>query len=222
VPTGAGVGSAIGFLRAPIAYEVVRSRYARLSAFEPAPVNAALDEMRAEAYGIVRPAAPGAELSETRLAYMRYLGQGHEISVALPARVLKPRDADALRESFDAAYRSLYGRTIPGLDIEVLSWTLTVQSVVPVPERLADAGPPASAPEPFARRPVFESEHGAAVDVPVYRRAGLAPGARIPGPALIVEDQTTTVVSSAFEASVIGLGYLVLDRRPMPEPARNP
>src|SRR3546814_7977611 len=53
VPTGAGVGSAIGFLRAPISYEVVRSRYLRLSAFDPDEVNALLAGLAEEARAIV-------------------------------------------------------------------------------------------------------------------------------------------------------------------------
>ncbi len=212
VPTGAGVGSAIGFLRAPIAYAVVRSRYQRLSDFDPAAANAALEEMRAEADEIVRPAAPGAELTEVRTAYMRYIGQGHEITVDLPVRPLDANDAANLQAGFDDAYTALYGRTIPGLDVEVLSWTLTLKSVVPEPERVHDVAD-RPAPEPRSRREVFDSATERTVEAPVYARAELEPGVTLQGPALIVEDQTTTVVSSGFDASVNALGYLVLERR---------
>ncbi|MCH7794821.1 MAG: hydantoinase/oxoprolinase family protein [Proteobacteria bacterium] len=212
VPTGAGVGSAIGFLCAPIAYEVVRSRYQRLSSFDADTVNAALEEMREEAYAIVRPAAPGAELSEVRTAYMRYIGQGHEITVDLPVRPLEPDDAVTLQAGFDAAYSALFGRTIPGLDVEVLSWTLTVKSAVPDPEPVPEAAAK-PAPAPRGRREVFDSATEKTIEAPVYARSDLEPGVTVQGPALIVEDQTTTVVSSAFEASVNALGYLVLERR---------
>jgi N-methylhydantoinase A len=212
VPTGAGVGSAIGFLRAPIAYEVVRSRYQRLSDFDRTAVNAALAEMRSEAYAIVEPAAVGAEFAEQRSAYMRYLGQGHEITVALPTRPLEPADVAALQAGFDAAYIRLYGRTIPNLDVEVLSWTLTVKSVVPEPEPAPEATA-RPAPAPRGRREIFDSATEKTVEAPVYARAELEPGCRIAGPALIVEDQTTTVVSSSFEAGVDSLGYIVMTRR---------
>ncbi|HSP26424.1 MAG TPA: hydantoinase/oxoprolinase family protein, partial [Saliniramus sp.] len=119
VPTGAGVGSAIGFLQAPIAYEVVRSRYMRLSAFSPALANEALDAMRAEADAVVRLGAPAEGLIETRQAFMRYAGQGHEISVDVPVRAIVADDAGALKEAFEAAYTALYGRIIPHLDIEI-------------------------------------------------------------------------------------------------------
>ncbi|MFQ5775610.1 MAG: hydantoinase/oxoprolinase family protein [Kiloniellaceae bacterium] len=213
VPTGAGVGSAIGFLRAPIAYEVVRSRYQRLSGFDAEALNAVLGEMREEAHAIVRSAARGADLTETRTAYMRYLGQGHEIGVGLPVRPLEPGDAGALRRAFDAAYTALYGRTIPGLDVEVLSWTLTLRSVVPEPAPVSEVEAQGPAPQPRARRRVFDPARAEHLDTPVYRRADLKPGARIAGPALIVEEQTTTVVSPAFEASVNALGYVVMTRR---------
>jgi N-methylhydantoinase A len=212
VPTGAGVGSAIGFLRAPIAYDVVRSRYQRLSDFDTGAVNAALAEMQAEAYAIVEPAAAGAELAEERLAYMRYLGQGHEITVALPTRTLETADVTALQTGFDAAYIRLYGRTIPNLDVEVLSWTLTVKTVVSEPNP-ATAATPQPAPTPRRVRELFDSATEKTVEAPVYARADLKPGATVPGPALIFEDQTTTVVSSAFDVGVNSLGYIVLTRR---------
>ena len=86
VPSGAGVGSAIGFLRAPVGYEVVRSLYQRLSTFDVAAVNALLADMAAEAMAVVARGSFGAPLAQSRLAYMRYVGQGHEIPVNLPAR----------------------------------------------------------------------------------------------------------------------------------------
>lgn len=213
VPTGAGVGSAIGFLRAPIAYEVVRSRYQRLSNFDPAAVNATLEEMREEAYAIVQPAAPGQDLTEIRTAFMRYLGQGHEISVRVPVRALEARDADALRSAFDEVYTALYSRTIPNLDIEILSWTLTVQTVLPEPPALKSVSESGAAPNPVGTRSVFDPGRAKAIETPVYHRADLAPGVKVPGPALVVEDQTTTVVSPSFEIGVNALGYLVLNRK---------
>jgi N-methylhydantoinase A len=213
VPTGAGVGSAIGFLRAPVAYEVVRSRYTRMSDFDLEAINALLESMQAEADGIVRLGAPGAEVVETRLAYMRYIGQGHEIDVAVPSRPLTRADVEALQRAFDARYAQLYTRTIPGVDVEVLTWAVTV-STRPAPASLAPEPVERLAPEPQSRRQVFDADRAEFVEVPVYRRDDLPPGARIAGPALIVEDQTTTVVGPAFDARVNGIGYIVLNRRP--------
>ncbi|MGA8551085.1 MAG: hydantoinase/oxoprolinase family protein, partial [Stellaceae bacterium] len=114
VPSNAGVGSAVGFLRAPIAYEIVRSGLQRLDAFDPAAANALLAAMRGEAEGVVRCGAPDARLTETRSAFMRYRGQGHEIAVPLPTKPYAAADAATLRAAFEDAYRRLYSRIIPG------------------------------------------------------------------------------------------------------------
>ena len=128
IPAGAGVGSAIGFLRAPISYEVVRSRYISLQNFDPDIVNRLMKEMSEEAREIVASGAGASELTEQRLAYMRYEGQGHEIVVPVPLRELEAEDADTLRELFEIEYSNLYGRSVPGQKPEVLSWTLSVSA----------------------------------------------------------------------------------------------
>ncbi len=131
VPSHAGVGSAVGFLRAPIAYEVVRSQLQRLDGFDPDAANALLAAMRAEAEAIVRRGEPEAALTETRSAFMRYRGQGHEIAVRLPARPYRAEDAAMLLAAFEEAYRGLYSRVIPGVEIEVLSWVLLLSGPAP-------------------------------------------------------------------------------------------
>jgi N-methylhydantoinase A len=213
IPAGAGVGSAIGFLRAPIAYEVARSRYHRLSEFDAGFVNETLDAMAAEAEAVVGAAAPGEELIQSRGAYMRYLGQGHEISVALPLRRLAEEDRTVLQHAFDEAYAGLYGRTIPDLGVEILSWAVTVSTKAPDPRPVAQPLATAPAPMPAARRSVFDPDRAAAVEVSVYRRYELTPGLGIEGPALIVEDQTTTVVGARFRATVNAQGAIVMTLR---------
>ncbi len=212
VPTGAGVGSAIGFLRAPIAYEVVRSRYMRLSAFDADEANAILAAMHAEAEAVVRRGAGGAEITEARTAFMRYVGQGHEITVDLPLRKLKPADVAEIRNAFDRAYTALYGRTIPNMDVEILSWTLTLGTALEIPPRSAEVEQLPAA-DSAGRRRLFDPARNEFSEVPVYRRESLRPGAVIAGPAIVTEQQTTTIVTSAFDAHVNALGYLVLYRR---------
>ncbi len=212
VPRDAGVGSAIGFLSAPIAFEMVCSRYLRLVHFDPAVANDLYGEMRDEAYRIVRLGAPDTELGEVRKAYMRYVGQGHEISVDLPVRTLQVGDAQTLRDTFEVAYSALFGRVIPNADIEVLSWALRVSSVVPAPEPVPPVAAEAEPPEPGEYRQIFDPATGRRVDAAVYRRFELAPSMRVAGPALVIEDQTTTVVSPEFSATVNARGDIVLDR----------
>ena len=174
IPTAAAVGSAVGFLCAPVAYEVVRSAYQVLSAFNPEAANRVLGEMRDEAAAIVAQGAPGAPTQEHRSAYMRYLGQGHEVVVPLPNRTWEREDTAIISEAFATAYEALYGRIIPKLDLEIVSWSVGVSAV---PESVTPVGPPAPAAAPQARgvRPVLDPGSGRVVEAAVYRRTRLRP-----------------------------------------------
>lgn len=214
IPPGAGVGSALGFLRAPVAYEVTRSFHQRLSELDPSACNRLLDEMRAEATDVVEPGANGSPLVETRLAYMRYVGQGHEVGVEIPIRIEATRfDAEtpsALTEAFLASYHRLYERSIPNLEIEILSWVLVVgtepEETTPT---LANSQPAAAVIS--ETRQLVDSATGVAVEAPVYEREHLAPGARVPGPAVIVETDTATIVTARYTATVHPDGHLILE-----------
>ncbi len=212
VPSAAGVGSAVGFLRAPVAYEVVRSRYSRLDGdFDPALPNALYDEMRQEAEAIVTSAAPGAVLVETRTADMRYRGQGHELSVTLPPG---PYDAEQRREftdRFGIAYEASYARRIPHLDVEVINWTLRLIAAEEPPEP-APPPPPDRDAAATAEREVFDTDDETMRKVSVHARTDLVPGSRIPGPAIIVEDETTTIVLASYVARIDALGYIVMTK----------
>jgi N-methylhydantoinase A len=212
IPANASVGSAVGLLRAPVAYEIVRGRLMRLSTFDPAAANGLLAEMRAEAEAIVRQGAPVADLTEQRSVFMRYRGQGHEIAVQLPVRDFTSADSAAIKDLFEEAYRRLYSRPIPGVEIEILSWVIAVGA--PAEGELAVASEiKASVPVPKSRRQVFDPASGEFLDVPIYWRPELAPGARITGPAVIAENDTSTVVSPVFDAQIDKFGYIELIRR---------
>ena len=213
VPTDAGVGSAVGFLNAPVSYEVVRSRYMRLSALDAAAISAMFDGMREEAEAVVRLGAPVDDLHEQRVAYMRYVGQGHEVSVPLPLRQLETRDAETLQQAFDETYTRFYGRTIPDMDVEVLTWALTLTGPVDDPLPVAEPATVGGAPAANGTRKLFNTRTADYEKVPVYARDTLSPGMRIPGPAIVSESQTTTVVAPDFDAHVDGRGYIILERR---------
>ena len=130
IPTGAGVGSAHGFLQAPIAYEVVRTRLISLRRFDHLVVNDIFADMRAEAEEVVRQGAPSAELVERREAFMRYRGQGHEINVELPVKIYTAADLEAFQQLFDDAYAFVNasglnrdGRATPRALVDLLALT---------------------------------------------------------------------------------------------------
>ncbi|NKC14585.1 MAG: hydantoinase/oxoprolinase family protein [Gammaproteobacteria bacterium] len=236
VPVDASVGSAHGFLSAPIAYEVVRTRFTRLATLQAAAIDALFEEMRAEALTVVRLGAPDAALIERREAFMRYRGQGHEINVPLDNEPLdnEPLDneplnseqlnneqlmksarrgsaAERLQARFEARYQTVFGRIIPALEAEIVTWTLTLSTAHELPPRGALPAP-APTPSPSGERTVFDPARGETVTARVFERAALSPGVRLSGPALIVEAQTTTVVPDDFEAAVSGPGHLVITR----------
>ena len=207
IPPDAGVGSAHGFLDAPVAYEVARTLLLPLDRLDPDVTEHLFRDMRAEAEAVVRLGVPGGALDERRTGFMRYRGQGHEIAVPLDAAALDPA---ALRQAFEATYTQLFGRIIPDLQIEAVTWTLALSQ----PYALPPANPPATPIEPaVAQRTqgIWEDSGGQAIDAPVYARASLLPGARLSGPAAIVEDGTTTIVPTGFDVRVGFGGEIIIE-----------
>jgi N-methylhydantoinase A len=207
IPRDAGVGSAHGFLSAPIAYEVVRTLLVRLDLIEQTTIEALFAEMRADAESVVRLGVPVGALAEIRTAFMRYRGQGHEIAVPLTGGTLDPA---ALRAVFDATYTRLFGRVIPGLEIEALTWTLALAEPqdLPLREPMPAVGTTA---EPSGHRRMVEAATGRAVQAAIFERAALRPGDMLAGPAAIMEAGTTTIVPTGFTARVAAGGDLVIE-----------
>jgi N-methylhydantoinase A len=213
VPSGAGVGSAIGFLRAPVGYEVVRSLYQRFSSFDVAAVNDLLRDMEQEAIEVVERGGFGAEMTETRTAYMRYVGQGHEIPVPLPARALGAEDITGIRAAYDREYAKFYDRPVPGSDVEIMSYAVVVMTVNEIDEAaVLESGLFAPEAVPSRTQPVRDTITGDVSAWNVYDRAMLATGTTITGPAIVAEDETSTLVAPGWLASVNGLGYIEMVR----------
>jgi N-methylhydantoinase A len=166
--------------------------------------------MAAEARAVVRKGAPaGVKLEEKRLAFMRYEGQGHEIEIPLPAGKLRASLGTTIRSSFDRLYRQQYGRTVPNVDVEIINWAFiaatpgTTVTAVSAPRRKRE-------PSADRRRKIYWGQMRKSLDVPCYQREALLPGDFISGPALIIESQTTTLVSPAFDAALDRVGNIVL------------
>ncbi len=211
VPTGAGVGSAIGFLQAPFSYEAVRSFFTTTDDLDIAGVNQILSDLNAEAESFVR-RGTDAEVTVDRQVSMRYRGQGWEIPVTLMPGRFDAMAADALANEFTKTYERFFGRAIAELTIEAVSWSVRVASVVdrPQPVELIGAGDPVPV---GATRPIFDPLVGEAVPSAIVQRDELAVGATVAGPAVIVESQTTTVLGSHHVAVVQPDNTLMITRR---------
>jgi N-methylhydantoinase A len=211
VPMGAGVGSAIGFLRAPVAYEITKSAVGSLENFDAAKVNHLLAEMTRDARAVVEPALGGAKATVQIIADCRYVGQGHEIRINVPVRTLTNRDGVKLKAEFERIYEQFYGLRIPNQEAEAITWSVTVSSRVVKPKRAARAAA-RPAPKPRSKRPIYDPALGRQVNAPVYWRFDMSQGAAIKGPAIIAEDETSTIVGANFKAAINSLGYIVLER----------
>jgi len=217
VPRGAGVGSAIGFLRAPMAFEVVRSSHGRLREAGMEALNQRLEAMQAEARAVVAPAARGAGVDENslrveRLAELRYEGQGHELRIAVPDGELDAAAVQRMLADFEAAYQRSYGVTIPDAEVEVVTWSVTV-STTAAAVTPATLPPPAGVAVPIGTRKVWDPATGSTLDFAQYWRFDLPLGAWLAGPALVVEHETTTLVPPGWAATVDSLGHLHLQRQ---------
>jgi len=198
VPFGAGAISAYGLLVAPLAFDFVRTAPQRLDAADWPRINALFTEMEAEGRAILREAGLGdPEMRFRKSAEMRYVGQGHEVEVDVPAGALGPESLAALTRDFEAAYVALYSRTPMGVAIEALNWRVVVTG--PPPDLSLDSvtrhetGVDSSAVVKKTR-PAYFPEAAGYVDTPVYDRYRLTPGMRFDGPAIVEERESTIVI----------------------------
>ena len=211
VPPQPSVGSAVGFLYAPVSYEIVRSHYTLLDNADFEAVNSVLDVIEHDAAEVVGQVAAEHTLQVERSAFMRYNGQGHEIEIPLPSRPLTSNDIPALTSAFEAAYRQQFSRPVPGMQIEILNWRVHVSQLSSRSAAMQKA-PPQRDVSIAETATISCDVDGTLKQAAVYDRRDLAPGDRLIGPALICEPQTTTLVSPDFTASVDGSGNLVLQR----------
>ena len=209
IPPGAGVGSAIGFLRAPFGFESVRSAYMRLSSFDAVKAKQIIDELIEEASSFVRTGAGSAEPTLECMAFMRYVGQGWELPVNVPVEQLGGADGQALKAGYDREYEAFFGRTIDGLDIEVVSWSLRASSAVATPQQrsLTEKSGPARI---SGKRRLFDARLEGFQTAAVVDREHMRAGDWVAGPAVITERETTTIVTASREAIMQADGCLLL------------
>jgi len=199
VPPGAGVGSAIGFLRAPFSFEATRSVYTRLTKFDGALIKTVLADLAEDATNFVRSCDAEAPISSSTKAYMRYVGQGWEIPVDLTNEQAADPRAEVLQDLFEADYKTLFGRIVDGLDIEVAGWAVNATTPVQAAEPIADwvAG---DAPNIAGTRLLFDPSSGDVQSAEIIERDAFSAGQSVTGPAIVTERETTIIVPSGFSA----------------------
>ncbi|MBX2837117.1 MAG: hydantoinase/oxoprolinase family protein [Gammaproteobacteria bacterium] len=206
VPTGAGVGSAIGFLRAPFSFEANRSVYMKLSDFDPEKISQLLTELQIEATGFVRSCDATADILSDFKVYMRYTGQGWEIPITLTAAQAQQPDATTFQKLFEDDYTKLFGRPVEGMDVEITVWAVNATTPPQTVEKLEQAqtkltsAKNADQASATGERQIFDSAVGESVTSQVVLRDSVQTGQTIDGPAAITEDETTIIVPSSRRA----------------------
>ena len=213
VPSGAGVGSAIGFLRAPFSFEANRSQFMRLSDFDAPAITTLLNELKVEATTFVRTCDEQAKIEAQYKIYMRYSGQGWEIPVQLTATQAETPDLATFQALFEREYAVLFGRVVEEMDAEITVWsvnaTTPAQSVTP-----ADVVPSMPLMTTQTRRALFDPATAAVVHALEVLRSDMTPGTCISGPAVITEDETTIIVPTSRRATTLADGCIdIYDKR---------
>jgi N-methylhydantoinase A len=193
-PLGAGVMSAAGFLAAPMRYDTVRSAPGPLEALDWAAARAAVAEMEAEACAVLGRVLPEDAIRLTRVADMRYRKQGYELRTPVPEGALAPALAEPLRAAFEETYAALYGHTVPGAEVDVVSWRVIAEG--PQPELAFGAGHAARGEPAKGARRAWLPEEGRFAEIPVLDRYALAPGAELGGPCIVEERESTVVINA--------------------------
>lgn len=215
VPLGAGVTSTVGFLAAPLAFDFVRSYYGRIDELNWGDVSHLYEEMEEEGRAILAEAGVEAtEMSVTRSADLRYVGQGHEVSVPVPAGEVTVDLVQTLQTAFEDVYRQLYERIAPGNPVEALSWRVIVSAprpMLPLEHMAYGADLRGEAAQAVkGERQMYLPEERAMVSVPVYDRYLLGPYAAFTGPAIVEERESTAVIGPGAEIAVDAMLSLIV------------
>jgi N-methylhydantoinase A len=217
MPAAAGVASAIGLLAADVKFDVARTYVTHLSAADPDRVAAMFAAMEAEAAGVVTESTGAPPVRFAREVDLRYVGQGYELTVEVtgdpegPSMSRDPSLFDEVRKAFDAAYAQRYGYASEDQPVEATTWKVTAYGEGPKVD--LPRFPPRAGDSVAEHRLAYFPELGGFVDTPVHDRERLSPAARLEGPAIIEERESTTVLPPGMRAEVDAYGNLIVEVR---------
>ncbi|WP_210490881.1 hydantoinase/oxoprolinase family protein [Microvirga antarctica] len=229
VPAGAGATSAAGLVTAAVSFDYARSLLGRLDRLPWEEVRRVFDAMAEEGLQVLEGAgvardAPGVVVKHQM--DLRHKGQGHEVTVTVPADVIADGQIDRIAEIFYATHREKYGHAHENLPLELVTCRTTVGAAAPeIPmKRLPEATETADVAQK-GTRPAYFGELGRFVETPVYDRYALRPGMLLRGPAIVEERECTVVAgpSAGLRIDAFGNLFIDLDEAPIAESkeARN-
>ena len=201
VPPGAGVGSAIGFLRAPFSFEATKSIFMKLSSLDREEARTILQRLEKDAIDFVRSCDNRAEILSEHKLFMRYAGQGYEIPIFLPTDIAVEPDAEKIKALFERHYETLFGRIVEGMDIEITVWAVNATTPSEYVDRI-HALNESALKKSDQKRTIFDPALSRFVEASVFNRAAIQVGEGVAGPAAITEDETTIILPSSRRAIV--------------------
>ena len=206
-PVGAGVMSAIGLLMTPISYATLRSGRLNLAELNAQSLDEGFAPVELQARELLSEAGvDDSQIRVDRRLDMRFCGQGYEVEVPVPMGAGR----SAIADLFHKTYAEIFAATPIDTGIEIVNWK--VEATGPRPEfadRYRPFTGPSSTQEKVAEAAVCSDEKTGPTSCPVYDRYALAAGRRIDGPALIQENEATTVLGAGDTVFVDDLGNLI-------------
>jgi N-methylhydantoinase A len=200
VPTTPGVLSALGGLIADIKSDFIKTLYVDLAPAAGATIRSEFETLKAKALDWLHQDQGYA--GPHRLVYsaeMRYRGQSFELDTVLDAAAVAAGDTKAMAAAFHAEHRRVYGHADPAAAVQVISLRLIISGRTAKPEF------PRHALASGAATPVRHADvwiDGARHSIAVFRRVDLRPGETFAGPAVVTQDDCTTVVPPGMTARV--------------------
>lgn len=213
IPPNAGVGSAMGFFTAPRAFDLLRSHKVSLSDVAFPEIEGIFQGLEKEAEKILRKEAADDTVSYQRSLDMRFVGQGAEINVVLPAGEFTGFQRLDVRKLFDDTYEKLYGRTYPESEVEFINFKVRAslpERLLQLPRLAMKKGQSLNAAIK-GKRPAYSPLANDFVPYTVYDRYRLFPGAKFQGPAIIEEKESTLIVGEDAHVATDEFGFLWID-----------
>jgi N-methylhydantoinase A len=215
IPPSPGIASALGLLMTDLKHEFVATRRQFLANLEPASLVGLFSEFERQGEALLgREGIAPPQRHLVRTLDLRYRGQSHELTVAAPAGALTPQDLERVQEQFHEAHARAYGYAAREDPVELVNVRLTAIGVSPKPRLKALPQGNGDFNEAVkGERPVWFNETSGFTACPIVDRYRLCWGDVVPGPAVIEEVDSTTVVHPGYEALVDQYGNLLLRRR---------
>ena len=215
VPPLAGVGSALGFFTAPVAFDLSRSHRISLDDADFVQIEDLFRSLEKEGEAVLKGSKAAQKVVFKRTLMMRFVGQGAETDLTIEGKPFDQWTKADIRQRFDEVYQKLYGRTYPDNPVEFV--TFQVRASLPqrpfqIPRLQNTSGDLTECVK--GKRQAFSLIHKDYIPFTVYDRSALFPGAAFNGPAIVEERESTTVIGEDARATVDEYGFVWIDFNP--------